>query len=101
MPADRYFLRGEIDMSNAETLERALRTAAAQAPAATEFVVDCMDLEFIDLAGIRALIMVHSELAQQGRDLRVVHPSPILTRMLQVAALTYLLRPTPLPATSN
>ena len=52
-----------------------------------------MDLRFIDVAGLRAVIKVHRELAQQGRNLYLVHPSPLLVRMLENLDLNYLLRP--------
>jgi anti-anti-sigma factor len=91
----RFFVRGEIDTANADGLIRTLRRIAGQAPG--EVVVDCTDLTFIG-AGIRALVLVHSELAQQNRDLRLVHPSPLLTRLLQILDLAYLTRPIPVTA---
>jgi anti-anti-sigma factor len=94
-----FFLRGEIDLANADELIVTLRSAASEWSGT--LVVDCMDLTFIDMAGIRVLILVHSELAQQDRDLRLVHPSPIFTRVLQILALTYLLKPIPVAAVSN
>ena len=99
MNANTYYLRGEIDIGNAEELLTTLRTVARQQSGEVE--VYCMDLTFIDACGIRALIRVHSELAQQNRDLRLVHPSPMLTRLLQVLDLTYLLKPIPLEARSH
>jgi anti-anti-sigma factor len=99
MEVCRFFLRGEIDVSNADGLLTTLRRVAGQEPG--DVVVDCMDLTFIDAAGIRALIRVHRELAQEQRDLRLVHPSPVLTRMLQVLDLTYLLHPIPVAAAGN
>jgi anti-anti-sigma factor len=68
-----------------------MRTVTLRSVAAlhsSDVVVDCMDLMFIDAAGLRALILFHAELAQRGRDLVLVHPSPILTRMLQTLDLT-------------
>jgi anti-anti-sigma factor len=73
-----------------------LRSVAGQQSG--EIVIDCMDLTFIDIAGLRALIQVHSELAQQARELPLVHPSPFLTRVLQLLDLTYRLRPVPVAA---
>jgi anti-anti-sigma factor len=88
MEASKYFLRGEIDVATADDLLTTLRRVAKAATGS--LVVDCMDLAFIDAAGIRVLITMHAELAQQGRDLHLVHPSPLLTRILQVLDLTYL-----------
>ena len=94
MDANTYFLRGEIDVSTADSLITTLRDIAGVQSGDVE--VDCRELTFIDAAGLRAVILVHAELAQEGRDLVVVHPSPILTRMLQALDLTYLLRSIPL-----
>jgi anti-anti-sigma factor len=99
MEPHRVFLRGEIDVANADGLITTLRRVAGQGSG--EVVVDCMDLTFMDAAGIRALILVHSELAQQNRDLCLVHPSPFLARVLQLLDLTYLLRPIPVAAHSG
>ena len=95
----RFFLRGEIDVANAEGLITRLRSVAGQQSG--EFEVDCMDLTFIDAAGIRALIVVHSELVEQDRDLFLVHPSPFFARLLQLLDLTHLLRPSAVTAASN
>jgi anti-anti-sigma factor len=96
MEPSRFFLRGEIDAATADGLIATLRSVADREP--NEVVVDCMDLTFIDAAGIRALIVVHRELAQQNRDLRLVHPTPLLARMLRVLDLTHLLGSSPVLA---
>jgi anti-anti-sigma factor len=86
---ETFFLRGEIDDANADGLATTLRSVASQQSG--DLTVDCHDLAFIDAAGIRALLLVRSELAQQHRGLRLVHPSPMLTRLLDRLGLTYLL----------
>lgn len=91
-----FFLRGDIDIANAEGLLTTLRSVAGQQSGAV--VVDCMDLTFIDAAGIRTFVRVHAELAREGRDLRLVHPSPILARVLEVLDLTHLVRSEPVTA---
>jgi anti-anti-sigma factor len=95
----RFSLRGEIDAATADELIATLRSVADREPDAV--VVDCMELTFIDAAGIGALVVVHRELAQQHRDLRVVHPSRLLVRMLRVLDLTYLLGSSPVPARAS
>ena len=95
----QFFLRGEIDVANADGLLTTLRSVADKQPG--PFVIDCMDLTFIGAAGIRVLLLLHAELAQQNRDLRLVHPSPFFTRLLQVLDLTHLLRPIRVAAESN
>jgi anti-anti-sigma factor len=86
----QFFIRGDIDITNAEGLATTLRSGAAQHPD-DDALIDCMDLTFIDAAGIRVLIAVHAELAQQGCDLWLVNPSPILDRLLGILDLTYLI----------
>ena len=90
----RFFIRGEIDVVNADGLATTLRSLASRHPG-TEVIVDCMDLTFIDATGIGALITIRAELAEQGRDLWLVHPSPILARLLGILDLTYLVRAMP------
>ena len=92
----RFFLRGEIDVANVDGLITTLRSVAGQQSG--ELVIDCMDLTFIDAAGIRALIVVHAELVQQDRDLCLVHPSPFFARLLQLLDLNYLLSPSAIAA---
>jgi anti-anti-sigma factor len=88
-----FFLRGEIDLANADGLATTLRSVAGQQSG--DLIVDCHDLAFIDAAGIRALLLVHNELAEQHRDMRLVHTSPMLTRLLDVLDVTRLLHEEP------
>jgi anti-anti-sigma factor len=93
MEACQVFLRGEIDIANtAEVVTQVWRAAADRDG---EVIVDCFDITFIDVGGVEALLQIQRELAAGGRDLRLIHPSPILTRMLQVLELAELLRPIP------
>jgi anti-anti-sigma factor len=87
----RFVLRGEIDVANADRLLTTLRRVASEQTG--EVVVDCTELTFIDAGGIRALVLVHHALAEHGRELRLEHPPPLLTRMLQALDLLYLLAP--------
>ena len=83
------FLRGEIDFSNVDDCLATLRANAATP--AGDLLVDCMDVEFIDAAGVGALVRVNNELRAQGRYLRLIHPAPLLRRMLDVYDLNELL----------
>jgi anti-anti-sigma factor len=85
----RYFIRGEIDTANADRLLATLRSVAHEHH--EDVVADCMDLTFIDAAGIRALVTMNAELVEHGRHLRLVHPSPFLRRMLDALKLNDLL----------
>jgi anti-anti-sigma factor len=94
MEPQSFFLKGEIDLANAGGLATTLRSVAGQQSG--DLIVDCHDLTFIDAAGIRALFLVHSELARQHRGLRLVHPSRTLTRLLDILDATCLLQAQPL-----
>ena len=88
----RYFLRGEIDLSNAdESLALILASVSLHAGNVS---VDCMDLLFIDAAGLNAIVALQSELREHGRDLSLVHASPLLVRVLDNCGLTELLAST-------
>ena len=91
----RFYLRGEVDVSNADGLLTTLRSAAGQHPAAP-VLVDCMDLEFIDAAGLRVFVRIRRELAAEGRELHLVRPSPFLARILRVLDLDVLVSSGPL-----
>ena len=85
------FLRGEIDIASTADVINQLRRAAGCRDG--EVVADCCDITFIDVVGVEALLRVQRELVDRGRDLRLVHPSPMLTLILQLLDLTELLRP--------
>ena len=88
----RYFLRGEVDLSNADESLAFIR--ASTLLHSGNVSIDCMDLLFIDAAGLNALVALSNELREQGRALSLVHTSPFLRRVLDVCELTQLLAPT-------
>jgi anti-anti-sigma factor len=79
----RISLVGEVDHSNHDILADAL-SDASDADAA-EIVVDCRDLEFIDSAGLGALVDARS-VAGASR-LAVRDASPQMERLLHVVGL--------------
>jgi anti-anti-sigma factor len=87
-----YFLRGEIDLANADAILADLRARAAVQSG--PLVVDCMGLEFIDASGLRAFVIADNELREQERRLLLVNAMPMLARVLRVCGLTDLLIPT-------
>jgi anti-sigma B factor antagonist len=91
MEPGKFFLRGEVDLANAADLVATLRSVARRQSG--DLVVDCMDLTFIDASGVRAMLQVQAELAQDGRDLWLAHPSPFFARILKVLDLTGLIQP--------
>ena len=88
----RYFLRGEVDVSNADESLAFIR--ASTLLHSDNVAIDCMDLLFIDAAGLHALVALNNELRLQGRELRLVNAAPVLVRILDVCGLTELLAPT-------
>ena len=85
---NRYFLRGEVDVSNAD--EQFALIYASSWLHTGDVTVDCVDLRCIDRAGLRALIALRDELRQQGRNLTLVQAPPFLVLVLEVFGLTEL-----------
>ena len=85
---NRYFLRGEVDVSNAD--EQFALIYASSWLHSGDVIVDCVDLRFIDAAGLRALVALRDELRQQGRTLSLVHAPPSLVLVLEVCGFTEL-----------
>jgi anti-anti-sigma factor len=81
-----YFLRGEVDISNADALLDEIRRRAAARTGSV--VVDCMDLEFIGGAGLGALAVADYELRAQGRRLLLLNAMPMLVKLLDICGLT-------------
>lgn len=62
-------VRGEVDLSNADVLDDALRATGADC-----VVLDIEGVEHLDSAGIRAIDQGYRTLAAAGRTLMVVAP---------------------------
>ena len=63
-------VHGEIDLSNAIALTRAVEDAAAQGAV----ILDLTSVTFIDSTGVRALFKLRRQLAEGGTSFRVVVP---------------------------
>ncbi len=81
--------RGEIDMATASELADELLRYAATTEG--DVVVDCCELEFIDSAGIGAILAAYRTLRDLGRRLVVENPSPMTRRVFELSGLTELL----------
>jgi anti-anti-sigma factor len=68
--AELLELRGELDLTNASSLDGALGQTSAEI-----VFVDVAALTFIDSAGIRALDQAHRKLLGGGRRLLIIAPS--------------------------
>jgi len=63
-------VRGELDLTNAETLAEALAGTSTRA-----VIVDLGGLGFVDSTGMRAIDQAHRRLAAAGRTLLIVAPA--------------------------
>ena len=88
---NRYFLRGEVDVSNADE-QFALMYASSWLHSG-DVTIDCTNLRFIDAAGLHSLIAIRDELREQGRNLSLVHAPAFLFRALVACRHTELLAP--------
>lgn len=84
-PELRVVLRGELDLHTAPTLRQRLLDAAAAG--AERVVVDCRALEFVDSAGLRALLVARDELRSGSVAVVVADPSPAVGRVLDMTNL--------------
>ena len=75
------WLVGELDLAGVALLSERL----AQLDGDIE--VDCSRLDFIDAAGLRALLTAHGICAARGNTLVVVHPSRQVSRVLNLTSL--------------
>lgn len=75
---------GEIDLTTVNVLEDAVRRAA-EAPSAT-VVIDLREVDFIDLAGVRAIADAHARLDGRLRLLRAPAPVQSVFRLVSVEA---------------
>ena len=79
-------LAGDLDMSNAETLKRAVSTLTASRPPSLVFSVG--DLRFIDSAGIAVMLAAASEVS----DVRLREPTAAVRRVVELTGLSHVLQ---------
>jgi len=77
---DRWSLGGELDWASGPML---LPAASATFPPSPVLYMHCDRLEFIDVAGWRALRAVRRQL-EPASELRLCHPSPVVRRLISV-----------------
>jgi anti-sigma B factor antagonist len=81
-------LNGELDMATAEGLADWLVTVSGSA-----VVVDLSGLTFMDSSGISALVMARNRMVEDGNDLILTRPAPMVQRALEVVGLAGWLAP--------
>lgn len=72
-------LSGEIDLSNAETLETSIGQAI-QVANVQEVVIDLTAIDFIDSRGLRLLARISTAVAGRGATLAVIAPPDSVAR---------------------
>lgn len=77
----RVSLAGEIDMSSADTLARALETLPRTAPS---LVVDLADVTLLDSTGIAVLVLAQRRAVAAGQSLTVVNARDMVRRALDI-----------------
>jgi anti-anti-sigma factor len=82
----RLRLHGELDAATAPLLEANLGAAAA-GDGASEVIVDCSNLEFIDSSGLSVLVANHKRLQDKGMELIVEAAPPGAIRLFQIAGI--------------
>jgi anti-anti-sigma factor len=77
-------VRGEIDLSNADSIFSTL--ARAGAPTTTGLIVDLSQVDYLDSAGVRLLFRLARALGEADRTLRTVVPGDAtIRRVLELA----------------
>jgi anti-anti-sigma factor len=76
----RLEVRGQLDMSTVDILDRDLRFAEAFAPAVLR--VDVSRVAFIGVAGLRVLVAAANRAWHAGAELRLLAPSEPVWRLL-------------------
>jgi anti-anti-sigma factor len=79
---ETWTLIGEIDLLTIPLLHLTLRSADA-----SHTVMDLTHVEFLDLAGARAIAMAASQARDAGRRFSVVAPSTVVRRVLTASGL--------------
>jgi anti-sigma B factor antagonist len=85
MGEKRFFVRGEIDISNAPEVRQRLEPILVASD--DDVVIDCCGLSFIDSSGVAILTTALSSLESQGRRLRVTNADRTVEQILEMLGL--------------
>jgi anti-sigma B factor antagonist len=88
-------LRGELDRASAHHLVDAVMALRATGHAC--WVIDTAEVTWCDAGGVRALATARALAVESGRELRLVHPSRCVDRLLTVTGLDVLIAATARP----
>lgn len=85
----RVAVIGELDIATAPKFINTISDLTRDGIRAIE--VNCGAVEFLDSAGVRALVVSRNEASKLGAHLAVVEPSPPVRRVLEMTGLAPLL----------
>ncbi|MFE6749766.1 STAS domain-containing protein [Kitasatospora purpeofusca] len=77
-------LAGEADMDTAVLLNAHLHAALTRSPLPRTLDIDCSRLAFCTSSGLNEFLRARRSAAAQGTELRIVHPSRQLLRVLRI-----------------
>jgi anti-anti-sigma factor len=80
-------LAGDLDLSNADQVDRAIREAEASDP--DVLVLDLRSVTFLDSTILRGLVAAHSRARQEGRRLAVAVGSEAVRRLFRITLLEW------------
>jgi anti-anti-sigma factor len=83
-------LRGEIDLSNVESLEAELDAALAES--SERLVVDMSGVAFCDSLGFSTLIKCWRSATASGREFVLARPAPAVRRILEMMGISTVIR---------
>jgi anti-anti-sigma factor len=83
-PLQVVSLRGQLDLTEADDTAATLTSLAA---GGRRVIADLAALEFIDCYALRALAQARDQARQQGGDILLAAPPPIVTQMLELTGL--------------
>jgi anti-anti-sigma factor len=77
-PAAQLVIVGEIDLSTCTEIVDAVERLAEHG--CTELKIDLRNVSFMDSSGLRALLLIHRQFADEGRQLTIVPATePVMT----------------------
>ena len=88
-------ISGEVDLLTAPGLQT--RLMACLSDRDRRMTVDISDVSFMGASGLSVLVTIAKKLRQQGGELIVLHPQPMVRRIIEVTGLESYLRLEPVP----
>lgn len=76
---------GEIDLAGGPLLDQVV---AAREDAGADVVIEMSQVTFVDSSGLRSLIAASQRAASRSRRVRLIAPSAVVVRLLDITATT-------------